>query len=95
MSNLTNTTAIEENDIIEFDEDCPEISDEQFKIMRLVLSHKGVRGNSKVSLYYQGLEETRVSSLKSVMTNLNLTLQQAMKILNIPHEEYQKYASVI
>ena len=54
MSNLTNTAAIKNDPATAtFDGECPEISDEQFNIMRLVLSHKGVRGNSKVSLYYQ------------------------------------------
>ena len=56
------------------DDDCPEMTDEQLKIMRLVLSHRGVRGNSNVSLYYQGMEDERVHSLKSVMSNMNMTL---------------------
>lgn len=67
---------------------------EQFKIMRLVMSH-GVRGNSKVALYYQGMEETRVNSLRSIMSNMDMTLNQAMKALDIPTDEYKKYASVI
>lgn len=96
MNNFPNTAIIEENKFApEIDDDCPEISDEQLQIMRLVLSHKGVRGNSRVSLYYQGMEETRVNSLKSVMNNMNMTLPQAMEVLNIPSEEYKKYAAVI
>ena len=81
-------------DGIKLDEDCTEITDEQVKIMRLVFSH-GVRGNQKASLYYQGMEETRVNSLKSIMNNMNMTLNQAMKALDIPTDEYNKYASVI
>ena len=96
MNSLTNTATIKDAIAnIELDNDCPEVSDEQFNIMRLVLSHKGVRGNSKVSLYYQGMEETRLNSLKSIMNNMNMTLVQAMKVLDIPNEEYKKYASVI
>ena len=93
MSSLTNIKSKPAH--VNIDEDCPEISDEQFNIMRLVLSHKGVRGNTKVALYYQGMEETRVNSLKSVMNNMNMTLNQAMEVLDIPHEEYKKYASIM
>lgn len=96
MSSLTNMAIIKSKPApVNIDEDCPEISNEQFNIMRLVLSHKGVRGNTKVSLYYQGMEETRVNSLKSVMNNMNMTLNQAMEVLDIPSEEYKKYASIM
>ena len=39
------------------DEDSPELTDEQLKIMSLVLSHKGTRGGSRKALYIQGREE--------------------------------------
>ena len=82
-----------DSDIL-IDEDCPELTDEQLKIMSLVLSHKGVRGNSRVSFYYQGLEEARVSSLRNLMDTMNLTLPQAMKALKIPPAEYGKYTAI-
>ena len=76
------------------DEDCPELTDEQLKIMSLVLSHKGVRGNARVSFYYQGMEEARVSSLRNLMDTMKLTLPQAMKALKIPPAEYAKYTAI-
>ena len=69
-------------------------TDEQLKIMSLILSHKGVRRNSRVSLYYQGMEEARVSSLRNLMDTMNLTLPQAMEALKIPPEEYEKYTEI-
>ena len=39
----------------------------------------------------QGIEETRVSSIQSLMTNLNISITEAMKLLNIPKKEYKKY----
>ena len=82
-----------DSDII-IDEDCPELTDEQLKIMSLVLSHKGVRGNAKVSFYYQGMEETRVASLRNLMDTMKLTLPQAMQALKIPPAEYGKYTAI-
>lgn len=76
-------------------DDCPEISDEQVKIMSLVLSHPGVRGNSRASFYYQGLEEARVSAIRSLMGSMSMTLRQAMDALKIPSSEYDKYAAVV
>ena len=76
------------------DEDCPELTDEQLKIMSLVLSHKGVRGNARVSFYYQGMEAARVSSLRNLMDTMNMTLPQAMKALKIPPAEYEKYTAI-
>lgn len=40
-------------------------------------------------------EETRLNSIKNVMDKLNMTLSQAMEILDIPSEEYNKYAVVV
>ena len=83
-----------DSDII-IDEDCPELTEEQLKIMSLVLSHKGVRGNSRISLYYQGLEESRLASIRNLMDSMNLTLLQAMEALKIPPAEYKKYMAVL
>ena len=76
-------------------DDCPEITEEQCKIMSLVLAHEGVRGNSRVSLYYQGREEERVTSLRNLMETMSLNLKQAMSALKIPLSEYEKYVSVV
>ena len=76
-------------------DDCPEISDEQVKIMSLVLSRPGVRGNSRASFYYQGMEEARVSAIRNLMGGMSMTLRQAMEALKIPSDEYDKYAAVI
>ncbi len=77
------------------DDDSPELTDEQLKIMSLVLSHKGTRGGSRKALYIQGREEERVSALRNLMESMSFTLQQAMDALKIPSSEYKKYAAVI
>ena len=43
----------------------------------------------------QGIEETRVSSIQSLMTNLNISITEAMKLLNIPKREYKKYVKLV
>ena len=77
------------------DNDSPELTDEQLKIMSLVLSHKGTRGGSRKALYIQGREEERVSALRNLMESMSFTLLQAMDALKIPSSEYKKYAAVI
>ena len=77
------------------DDDSPELTDEQLKIMSLVLSHKGTRGGSRKALYIQGREEERLSALRNLMESMSFTLQQAMDALKIPSSEYKKYAAVI
>ena len=77
------------------DEDCPELTERQLKILSLVLSHKGVRGNARVSFYYQGMEEERLASLQNLMDTMNMTLAEAMEALRIPSSEYEKYARVM
>ena len=77
------------------EEDCPEMTEAQCKIMSLVLSHKGVRGNSRASFYYQGMEEERVNALQSLMETMGMTLRQAMEALKIPVSEYDKYEAVL
>jgi hypothetical protein len=79
------------------DEDAPELSEEQLKIMDLVLSNKGVRGyhNRDVSFYFQGMEEERVKSIRNIMQSLNLSAIDAMKALKIPGDEHEKYKAVI
>lgn len=77
------------------DDDSPKLTDEQLKIMRLVLSHEGTRGGSRKALYIQGREEERVSALRNLMESMSFTLQQAMDALKIPSSEYKKYVAVI
>ncbi len=43
----------------------------------------------------KGITETRIDSIKSIMTNLSLTFEQALKALNIPEEEYSKYREIL
>lgn len=85
---------MEDSDII-YDEDCPAMTDEQFKVMTLVLSHDGTRGGSSRAIYYQGMEEERLKSLRNLMDSMNWTLQESMAALKIPAVEYDKYAEVI
>ncbi len=77
------------------DEDCPEMTDEQLKILSLVLSHPGTRGGGRRATYFQGMETERVSSLRNLMDTMHLTLRQAMAALKLPETEYEKYAAVI
>ncbi|MBQ7515226.1 MAG: hypothetical protein IJS96_02990 [Schwartzia sp.] len=76
------------------DDDCPALTDEQLKILSLVLSHPGTRGGSRRATYFQGMETERVNSLRNLMSSMRLTLRQAMDALNIPEAEYDKYAAV-
>ena len=77
------------------DVDCPEMTEEQFKIMSLVLSHDGTRGGSRKAFYYQGMETERLASIRNIMKTMRFTLRQAMEALEIPLSEYDKYAEVI
>lgn len=42
-----------------------------------------------------GTENTILSSIQKLMKNLNLPLEQAMTVLEIPEEEQQKYLRLI
>ena len=42
-----------------------------------------------------GREETKILSIQSIMENLNLTVQQAMEVLNIPANEQEHYMKII
>ncbi|MCD8238362.1 MAG: hypothetical protein LUC92_03350, partial [Clostridiales bacterium] len=43
----------------------------------------------------KGTEKTTVSLLKNAMNNLHFTLEQAMKALGIPENEYSKYRRLV
>ena len=77
------------------DDDCPEMTEDEIRVMKLVLSHPRTRGGSKVAMYYQGMEEQRLKSLRNIMGTMSLSLDQAMEALGIPNEEYAKYAEVV
>lgn len=85
---------MEDSEVL-YDEDCPPMSDEQLKVISLVLSHPGTRGGTRKALYIQGMEEERLHSLRNLMETMKLTLSQAMEALRIPPVEYDKYAAVV
>ncbi len=78
-----------------FDDDAPELTDDELKIMRLVYSHEGVRGRRTKAVYLQGMEEERVRTIKSIMQTMSLTPDQAMTALKIPENEHAKYQAAI
>jgi len=78
-----------------FDDDAPELTDDELKIMRLVYSHEGVRGRRIKSVYLQGMEEERVRTIKSIMQSLNMSPIEAMTALKIPAKEHAKYQAAI
>ena len=39
----------------------------------------------------KGIEINRIVSIQSLMKNLNLNIEEAMKALNIPNDEYEQY----
>ena len=43
----------------------------------------------------EGTVKGKIESIKSIITNLGLTAEQAMEVLNIPKEEYSTYLSKI
>ncbi|MCC8097548.1 MAG: Rpn family recombination-promoting nuclease/putative transposase, partial [Eubacterium sp.] len=43
----------------------------------------------------KGTEKTTISLLKNAMNNLHLTLEQAMKALGVPENDYSKYRNLI
>lgn len=81
--------------VIDVDDDCPNMTDEQLKVMSLVLSHKGTRGGSRKAFFYQGLEQERLNSIRNLMDSMNLSLRQALEALKIPPSEHKKYQAVL
>lgn len=43
----------------------------------------------------KGRAESKLESIKSLMKNMKWTAQQAMRALNIPVDEYEKYLAMI
>ena len=43
----------------------------------------------------KGKNETKLDDIKKLMHNLNLTLEKAMKALDIPESEYEKYKAML
>ena len=43
----------------------------------------------------KGREEEKLNSIRSLMKKLNLTLEQAMDVLDVPKSEQEKYAHML
>ena len=43
----------------------------------------------------EGREEEKLNSIRSLMKKLNLTLEQAMDVLDVPKSEQEKYAQLL
>ncbi len=43
----------------------------------------------------EGKDEAFAVSIRNLMSNLHLTAEKAMALLNIPSEEYEKYALML
>ena len=39
----------------------------------------------------KGIEETTIKSIQSIMANLQIDMNKAMELLNIPSSDYYKY----
>ena len=44
---------------------------------------------------FRGREEEKLSSIRSLMKKLNLTLEQAMDALGVPKDEWEKYKKML
>ncbi|MCD7904842.1 MAG: Rpn family recombination-promoting nuclease/putative transposase [Clostridiales bacterium] len=51
--------------------------------------------NVSYGIEKRGEEKTTVTHLKNAMNNLHITLEQAMKVLGIPENDYPKYRSLV
>ena len=58
------------------------------------IKNKGIMEGEQRGLLI-GREETKILSIQSIMENLNLTVQQAMEVLNIPANEQEHYMKII
>ena len=43
----------------------------------------------------KGIEETTIKSIQSIMANLQIDMNKAMELLNIPSSDYSKYEKLI
>ena len=65
-------------------------------LMEIVKDKIDERVNAAISTAVAAKEqETKVAHIKSIMSNLQLTLDQAMDALNIPQEQRSLYADLI
>ena len=56
---------------------------------------KGVAEKATAKGLQQGLEQARAEALSNLMSEMNLTLAQAMKVLKIPSDEQAKYEAIL
>ena len=56
---------------------------------------EGIYENGLSAGIAEGTVKGKIESIKSIITNLGLTAEQAMEALNIPKEEYSTYLSKI
>ena len=56
---------------------------------------KGVENRGIRKGIIQGREEEKLNSIRSLMKKLNLTLEQAMDVLDVPKSEQEKYAHML
>ncbi|MCD7905220.1 MAG: hypothetical protein LUG24_06540 [Clostridiales bacterium] len=47
------------------------------------------------TIYREGSEETLVGTLKKLMKNLGIGIDQAMKLVEIPESDYPKYRRLV
>ena len=45
--------------------------------------------------YQRGMQQTKLTSVRNLMTNLSMTAQQAMDALSIPKSEQETYAAML
>lgn len=43
----------------------------------------------------QGIEKSKVDSIRSLMVNLSISVKEAMKLLDIPDKEQGKYINLV
>ena len=43
----------------------------------------------------KGIEETTIKSIQSIMANLQIDMNKAMELLNIPSSDFSKYEKLI
>ena len=43
----------------------------------------------------KGIEETTIKSIQSIMANLQIDMNKAMELLNIPSSDFSKYEKMI
>ena len=53
------------------------------------------RAEGKAEGRAEGTEQTFLENIRSIMKNLNISLERALELLNVPKSEYEKYRNLI